>query len=204
MLRTASILCVGASIALTACVDEPVIARKTSGPMTVGQWVQQDQATNVQDWHQMAKKIADELEARGLLVVTQSAPGALLSTTFAQEPLYVRSDQNTGFVRELSNALKAEILRRHGLVANSANQAQVVDLSVSVVVWGSRQISDPYRVRSEAVWHATVKSRDRVLMAVQEPFYIFTSDIPHYVEILEPPNPAMQLARIARPLIYAP
>jgi len=204
MLKISSILCAGVAASLAACADEPLIGQKTFGPTTVGQWAQQDQATNVQDWHQMARKIADGLQVRGLLATAPEVPASSTTSTFAQKPFYIHSDQNTGFVRELSQALKAEILLREGLVATSANRAYVVDLSVNVVVWGSRQKSDPFRVRSEAVWHATINSGDRVLMTVQEPFYIFTSDIQQYVDVPEAPDPSLQLARIARPLSYSP
>ena len=204
MLKIPSILCAGVAALLAACVDEPMIGQKSSGPTTIGQYLQQDQATNVQDWHQMARKIADGLQARGLLATAPEASPSSTISTFIQTPFYIRSDQNTGFVRELRQALKAEILLRDGLVATSANRAYVVDLSVNVVVWGSRQKSDPFRVRSEAVWHATINSGDRVLMTVQEPFYIFTADIQHYVDVQEAPNPSLQLARIARPLSYSP
>jgi hypothetical protein len=167
--------------------------------MTMQNWTQQDQATNVQDWHRMAQKIADSMQDRGLLAATSAAPLGNTHPVLVQHAFYVRSNQNTPFTRELSQALKTEILRRGGIVAMSGNTAQVVELGVNVVAWGSRVRSDPQRNRTEAIWSASISSQDRIAMSIQEPFYIFTADIFQYIQT---GDPGQRLARMARPLLY--
>jgi hypothetical protein len=199
MSRVASGFCVSGIVFLIGCTDEPLRAQKMPGPTTVQNWAQQDQATNVQDWHRMAQKIADAMQARGLLAApTDRSSGVTRSATVPQ-PFYVHSGQNTPFVRELGLALKTEILQRGGSLATYSSSAQIIELGVNVVAWGSRVRSDPERLRAEAIWFASINSQDRVVMTIQEPFYIFASDIPHYVQA---GDSEQTLPRIARPLLY--
>lgn len=139
------------------------------------------------------------MQTRGLFAATPSMSSNIAYTDVVQPPFFVRSDQNTPFVRELGQALKTEIMQRGGLIAASDRRAQTVDVGVNVVSWGSRLNSDPSRLRTEAIWFASISSRDSVLMTIQEPFYIFDSDIPLYVQTIDP---GQQLARNARPLLY--
>ncbi len=194
MLKIVAALCIGTTVLLAACSDEPTTPSKLVGPLTLQNWASQDQATNVQDWHRMAQKIADAMQARGLLGAAPNGPGSVAVQSF-----YVRADQNTPFAHQLSQALRAEILRRQGLLTMSAGRGDVIDLGVDIVIWGSRVRSDPQRIRSEAVWHATINSQNNVVMTIQEPFYIFSSDVPLYVETSRP-DP--ELLRGARPLRY--
>lgn len=199
MPRLAQGLCVSGLVVLVSCSDEPLIAQKVIGPMTMQNWTQQDQATNVQDWHRMAQKIADSMQDRGLLATTSETSLGNKHPVLVQHAFYVHSNQDTPFTRELRQALKTEILRRGGVVAMSGNTAQVVELAVNVVAWGSRVRSDPQRSRTEAIWSASINSQDRVIMSIQEPFYIFTADIFQYVQT---GDPGQHLARMARPLLY--
>jgi hypothetical protein len=148
----------------------------------------------------MARKIAHEMEIRGLLRAAADASDFAIQPAAAQPPFYVRSAQNTPFAQELSQALRSEILKGNGTLAISAARAHVIDVGANVVVWGSRSNSDPSRVRSEAVWYASLNSPERVLMTIREPFYIFYADIPQYVQASDS---GQQLVRIARPLRYA-
>lgn len=201
MSRVASCFAFSGAVVLAACADEPMRSDRAAGLATLHHWTSQDQATNVQDWHRMARKIADAMQIRGLL--NAEPPGtsaAATQATFSQQAFYVRSDQNTPFARELSRALRTEILQRKGLLATSATGAQVVDLGADVVVWGSRARSDPARVRAEGIWYATLSSPDRVLMTVQEPFYVFGSDVHHYVQT---PELGRHNVNVARPVRYA-
>jgi len=199
MSKAAPCLCACGMLFLISCTDEPLRTQKMFGKMSMQNWAEQDRATNVQDWHRMAQKIADAMQARGLLAGAPVMSPSEVHSVPVPQRFYVGSEQNTPFVRELGQALKTEILQRGGSLAASSSRAQVVDLGVNVVSWGSRAKSEPERVRTEAVWIASITSQDRVLMTLQEPFYIFDADIPQYVQIN---NPGQQLARIARPLLY--
>ncbi|WP_424140464.1 hypothetical protein [Roseomonas chloroacetimidivorans] len=192
--------CVGGAALLAACTDEPLRAQKMFGPVALQNWAQQDQATNVQDWHRIAVKIADQMQNAGLLAAPSSSLNDADSVARAQQAFFVRADQDTPFARELSRALGAEILRRQGVLATSPSRAHVVEVGADVVIWGSRLKSDPGRIRAEGIWFATLKSQDRVLLNFQEPFYIFPSDVPNYVHVRDP---GQHLARSARPLQYA-
>lgn len=192
-------LCVGGIVLLIGCTDEPLRAQKMFGPMSMHNWAEQDRATNVQDWHGMAQKIADGMQARGLLAAAPNMSSSPAYNAVVQRPFFVRSDQNTPFVRELGQALKTEIMQRGGLIAASDTRAQIIDVGVNVVSWGSRLNSNPDRLRTEAVWFASINSQNNMLMTIQEPFYIFDSDIPLYAQTIDP---GQQITPIAHPLSY--
>ena len=199
MLKIGLSLCIGGVVFLMGCTDEPLRAQKMFGAIKMHNWAEQDQATNVQDWHGMAQKIADGMQARGLLATTATMSTNAAYDIAVQKPFFVRSDQNTPFVRELSQALKTEILQRGGLVTTSETRAEIIDVGVNVVSWGSRLTSDPDRLRTEAVWFASISSHNNILMTIQEPFYIFDSDIPLYAQIIDL---GQQIAPTVRPLSY--
>lgn len=187
MLGRLGLLCCAA--AMTAgCTFEPVPISKMSTPIALDVWTAQDHATNVQDWHRMSKNIVDEMQVVGLL-----SP---------RSPIYVSADQQTSFSRELARAVRTELIHRGGVVAASPNSAAVLSLDSDIVVWGSRAITDPSRVRSEGVWHATVTSGNRIIMSAQKPFYIYVSDVGQYANIARPLDASLDLARSARPISY--
>lgn len=189
MRRVASLLAAVGLLATTGCTDQPLAAPRVFGPVTFQTWAQQDQANSVQDWHRMALRIADSMQARGLLPVAEVESGGAPPPAF-----FVRPAQETPFVQELSRALKTELLRRQALLAASPNGALVVDIGANVVVWGSRAVSDPDRLRTEGVWYASLSTGNRILMTVQEPFFIAPSDISQYVQVP---------TRLARTLRYS-
>lgn len=188
MLGRLGILCVAAVVG-AGCTPQPMSISKMPGPLTLNHWAAQDEATNIQDWHRMSKKVVEEVQFVGLLSSTN--------------PIYVSADQTTPFVRELARAVRTEIIHRGGVVATSPARATVLRLNSDIVVWGSRLISDPSRYRSEGVWHATITSGDRMIMAVQDPFYFYASDIDQYAIVSAPPDPSLDLARSARPISYS-
>lgn len=193
-------LCVGGAILLTACAPQPGLPPKIVGLPIAENWVQQDQATNVQDWDRAAGKIADAMQNKGLLATAPSPHGIHGISPATTGPIYVDSRQRSTFIREFTDALKSEILRRNGVVSTSPLGSQVIELDVDIVPWGSRLIRDPDRVRTEAVWKASLVSQGRVLMNIREPFYILASDVPLYTDFSQDFGP---LARAARPLRYA-
>jgi len=169
MLKVAFYLCVGGVFFLAGCTDEPLRTQKMFGMMTMQNWAEQDRATNVQDWHRMAQKIADAMQARGLIAVAPVMSPRQVHSAPVQQSFYVHSEQNTPFVRELSQALKTEIMQRGGSVAASSSRAQIVDLGVNVVSWGSRAKSEPERVSvrlgtrlQRAVWGLWVTGPDAI------------------------------------------
>jgi len=175
------------------CTDQPNAAPRVFGPVSYQIWAQQDQANSVQDWHRMARRIADAMQARGLLML---ADASAVAAPAAQPTFFVRPTQQTPFVQELSRALKTELLRRQASLATSPSGAFVVDIAANVIVWESRARSHPDEVRSEGIWYASLTSGDRILMTVQEPFFISSSDIAQYVQMPAP-------IRLARTLQYA-
>lgn len=188
MLGRLGLVCMAAAVG-SGCTTQPLSTHKMAGPLVMDMWAPQDEATNVQDWHRMARKIVDEAQYVGLL-----SPGNMI---------YVSADQSTPFVRELARAVRTDIIHRGGAVAASPSRAAVLKLDADIVVWGSRATDDPYRNRAEGIWHATVTSGDRVVMAVQEPFYVYASDLNHYARMEPLSDPSLDLARSAQPIRYS-
>ena len=196
MRGTVSLVSTIALGATAACTDQPAASPRLPGPSSFQTYVQQDQANNVQDWHRMAQRIADAMQTRGLLTGAEVRSDAL---TASRPAFFVRSAQQTPFVQELSRALRTELLNRQAPLATSPDGALVIDIAANVVVWGSRARSEPGRVRSEGIWYASLTAGNRILMAIQDPFYISSSDIAHYVQGSDLAVPA----RFVRSLQYS-
>ena len=202
--RWAALAAIGA---VSACAGPPATLHVNIPPFQIDAWDPQYRAVYVQDWDHAAQKIADGLTDHNLMrpinaqvaEATYSTGGFLLKSESppATSPVFfIRIDQNwaTGagggagggpprpsmFLRQLKAALETEITRRGGLIANAPGMGVEVDLRVDVVRWGSLRDDEPYALRREAVWQATVSMGQMTALSFREPFYISDSDIPLY------------------------
>lgn len=176
------------AILLVGCAG-PARQAKLSIPFPPTYENQQVEATHVQDWDEMASTVADGLQEHGLLP-SEQAP--------APRPIFVHSFQNSVFIHEFSGALSADIVRRHGILASSPFGADVVNLTVEIVPWGSRLRSEPYRVRCEAVWRARFRDVRGNPVVLQHPFYIFASDVPLYADRSDVAHPRARVLRYSK------
>ena len=195
-------------VAVVGCAPQPPQIVKALPPPTLETWAPQEFVTSVQDWDRVATKIADGLQANGLLrsspmVTDSAATGAVVfdQTLVGSRPrghaFSATYDSHSMFLRQVNGALENEVIRRGG----SAGDMHV-DFTVSVVPWGSRLDSQPHTPRCEGVWQATVQVGDK-MMSFREPFYILDSDAGLYVQLPTPPlSPDQVLAATARPLRY--
>jgi hypothetical protein len=187
-------------VALVGCAPQPPQIVKTLPPMAFEPWAPQEFATNVQDWDRVATKIADKLEAGGLLRVSTTVN---LVTGQPRPQLSVHYDPSSTASRQVADAIYNEIINRGGLVTDVQ-----VDLKVSIVSWGSRLDSQLYSPRREGVWLATLRigqtgETGEYVMSYREPFYVLDSDVGLYVQLPAPPlSPDQALAATARPLSY--
>jgi hypothetical protein len=185
-MRYANLLVIPVVAAFGCAAPQPPQIVKMAPAIAYETWAPQDFATNVQDWDRAATRIADGLRSNGLLGGTE--PHAFS----------VKPEQDSMFLRQLSGALKNQIISRGGPAFD-----MTIELTVDVVPWASRPGSAPYVPRREAVWQATAWAGGKV-MSFREPMYIFESDVGLYV-LLPPPPPSQGqvLASTARPLRYS-
>jgi hypothetical protein len=195
--------------AVVGCASQPPQIVKTLPPPAFETWAPQDSSTNIQDWDRVATRIADGLQARGLIHSSSTAddppataPVVFNATVVGTQPLghsvTYNYDHNSTFSQQVVNALDYEVDRRGGAIDNMH-----VDLEVSIVPWGSRLDSQPYTPRREGVWQATVQVGSNHPTSFREPFHILNSDIGLFVELPPPPPTVDQtLAATARPLQY--
>ena len=184
-------------VALAGCAPQPPQIVKSLPPPAFETWAPQEFATNVQDWDRVATKVADKLQAGGLL---RSPTTVNLVADQPHPRVLVKYEPNSIASREVADAIYSEIVSRGGL----ATELQV-DLAVSIVPWGSRLDLQPYTPRREGIWHATVRlgGTGEMVMSYREPFYVLDSDVGLYVQLpVPPPSPDQALAATARPLSY--
>ena len=185
-------------VAFVPSCSQPPVAWKLQPPfipvIPADAWTPQDVATNVRDWDRAAIKIAEGLASGGLLGSRSGQTHPAPSNTFM-----LKLQQNSMFLWQLKGALETEITSRGGSTSASPSGAITVELSMDVVLWGSRSSLEPYRPRQEGVWQAKVLSGERVAMSFRQPFYLYDSDLPLYQEAW---RPDLELAQMARPLRY--
>ncbi len=180
-------------------MNQPPQVAKMWPPLQVEMWRPQDEATNVQDWERAARRVAEGLEAAGMLPGWRPGGAGEAARPGGEVPFMIRVSQDTAFLEQMKGALQAEIIGRRGSVTVSPQRAFVIDLKVDVIRWGSRAVVEPHVPRREAVWSATITSGTSVLVAFRAPFYIHESDIPLYAQVV---TPGEAMARAARPLRY--
>ena len=195
-------------VALVGCAPQPPQIVKALPPSAFETWTPQETVTNVQDWDRVATKIADGLQAGGLLRSPPTVTAGAVAGAIAFDQALVASqphghafsanyDRNSMFLRQVDGALENEIIGRGGTTGDMH-----VDLAVGIVPWGSRLDSHPYTPRYEGVWQAKVQVGDKV-MSFREPFYMLASDLGLYVQLpASPSSPDQVLAGTARPLRY--
>jgi hypothetical protein len=116
-------------VALAGCAPQPPQIVKSLPPPAFETWAPQEFATNVQDWDRVATKVADKLQAGGLL---RSPTTVNLVADQPHPRVLVKYEPNSIASREVADAIYSEIVSRGGL----ATELQV-DLAVSIVPWGS-------------------------------------------------------------------
>jgi hypothetical protein len=189
MKRRAIVLLTAATCLLGGC-NQPAVMLKAPA-------VQSSENT-VRDWNDVAHTIATGLTARGLLAdPLLHIPASLPNPVFIR----VRAPDST-FLREVAAALENEVLQTGGVVARTPDGATVVNLDVDVVAWGPRDkppgllgltaiglvlapstvIALTPTMNAEAVWYATVLTNDRTVLALREPVYVRSDDIPLYAK----------------------
>lgn len=201
-------------VAVVGCASQPPQIVKTLPPPAFETWEPQELITSVQDWDRVAAKIADSVQANGLLRSPPMVAGSATTGVVVFDQSLVRSqprghafsanyDHYSTFSQQVVNALENEVYRRGGAVGDMH-----VDLAVNIVPWGSRLDSQLYTPRREGVWQATVRVGDQRVgeqrvMSFRAPFYVLDSDIGLYVQLpAPPPTPDQALAATARPLSY--
>jgi hypothetical protein len=86
--------------AVGSAAPQPPHIVKLAPPIAYETWAPQDLATNVQDWDRAATMIADGLQSNGLLGRTEL------------HAFSVKPDQAPMFLRQLSSALKNQMINR--------------------------------------------------------------------------------------------
>jgi hypothetical protein len=167
---------------------QPPAIMKISPPFWFEAWAPQDVATNVQDWDRAARMIADGLAEHGMLAGGLPGAGYAQSRSSPGNTFFLRFQQDSMFLQQLKEALETEITNRGGTTTALPAGAFVIDLRVDVIQWGSRLSSQPYMLRSEAVWQAALLSGGKTVLSIRQPFYIRDADVPLY-ENIPPPDP---------------
>jgi hypothetical protein len=156
-IRWAALAAIGT---VSGCAQQPTVTAHTAA-LRIDAWKPQDQAVYVQDWDCAAQRIADGLTNHSLLRPANAqapdpAPGGVLPKSdppVTSPVFFIRTDQDTIFLRQLKAALETEITSKGGLIANVPGMGGVeINLRVDVVPWGSRRNDEPYVLRREAVW----------------------------------------------------
>jgi len=156
---------------LMAGCARPAVAIKFSGT--------QQEANAVHDWQRVARQIADDMVARGLLPDPRQP--AAPRTPAEQQPYYVAvATPSPPFLHEVRQSLQGEILDHGGTVAQSPFGAQVIDLNADLVQFPSAAGYYDGAPSTEVSWEASMHRDGRVTFDVRYPMYVSERDVSNY------------------------
>ena len=150
----------------------------------------QERENALRDWELISTKIADSLSDHGLLPPHDPgkppAPPILMPGQFY---VHVQAPLST-FLRQVADALEAEILARGGQVSRSPANSIVVNLDIQAVRfdapplesggWLGPPVFQP-RTDWEAMWKATIVTGTNVTLLTEAPIYVRAGDAGFYL-----------------------